>query len=127
MFAVDTNILIAHLQANEDFSTSLFKAKASREEVFIPPAVLAEYLSYPFLSENQMRQVQKFGLLSVSEDYWARAGLMRAELFKKGLKPKLPDTLIAQSCIDHDIPLLTRDTAFRQFAEHCGLRLVKAE
>jgi predicted nucleic acid-binding protein len=35
----------------------------------------------------------------------------------------LPDTLIAQSCIDHDVALIARDEDFRHFAEHCGLRL----
>jgi predicted nucleic acid-binding protein len=35
----------------------------------------------------------------------------------------LGDALIAQSCIDHDVPLITRDTDFRHFAKHCGLKL----
>jgi len=34
----------------------------------------------------------------------------------------LADTLIAQICIDHDVPLITRDKDFRHFAKH-GLRL----
>jgi predicted nucleic acid-binding protein len=31
-------------------------------------------------------------------------------------KARLGDALIAQSCIDHGIPLLTRDRDFRNFA-----------
>ncbi len=46
--------------------------------------------------------------------------------------PKLPgevaslllaDALIAQSCIDHDVRLVTRDADFRHFARLGGLRL----
>jgi predicted nucleic acid-binding protein len=39
------------------------------------------------------------------------------------LKAKVADALIAQSCIDHDVALITRDRGFRHFAKHCGLRL----
>ena len=55
--------------------------------------------------------------------YWVRAAATRALLIEKGLRPKVPDTLIAQSCIDHDVALITRDADFRHFAKHCGLRL----
>jgi predicted nucleic acid-binding protein len=44
-------------------------------------------------------------------------------LLARKLRARLPDTLIAQSCIDHDIPLIARDTDFRHFAKHCGLKL----
>ena len=36
----------------------------------------------------------------------------------------LGDALIAQCCLDHEIPLLTRDRDFRSFAEAAGLDLV---
>jgi predicted nucleic acid-binding protein len=44
-------------------------------------------------------------------------------LHAKRLKAKVADTLIAQSCIDHDVALITRDGDFRHFAKHCGLKL----
>jgi hypothetical protein len=39
------------------------------------------------------------------------------------LKARLPDALIAQSCIDHDVALITRDVDFQKYADHCGLKL----
>jgi predicted nucleic acid-binding protein len=36
----------------------------------------------------------------------------------------LGDALVAQSCIDEDVPLLTRDRDFRAFAQAAGLNLV---
>jgi predicted nucleic acid-binding protein len=41
----------------------------------------------------------------------------------KRRKARLGDALIAQSCIDHGIPLLTRDRDFRAFAAAAGLDL----
>jgi predicted nucleic acid-binding protein len=40
-----------------------------------------------------------------------------------GFKAKLADTLIAQSCLDHDVPLITRDGDFRHFVA-LGLRVL---
>jgi predicted nucleic acid-binding protein len=36
----------------------------------------------------------------------------------------LGDALVAQSCIDEGVPLLTRDRDFRAFAKAAGLDLV---
>lgn len=47
---------------------------------------------------------------------------MRSMLLSMTLKAKLPDVLIAQSCIDHDIPLITYDRDFRHFVR-AGLKL----
>jgi predicted nucleic acid-binding protein len=35
------------------------------------------------------------------------------------------DTLIAQSCLDHDVPLITRDADFRPFERLARLKLVR--
>jgi predicted nucleic acid-binding protein len=42
----------------------------------------------------------------------------------KRRKARLGDALIAQSCIDQGIALLTRDRDFKSFAEAAGLDLV---
>ncbi len=49
---------------------------------------------------------------------------IRAKVLGKGRKARLGDALIAQSCIDRGIPLLTRDRDFRAFAEAANLSLV---
>jgi predicted nucleic acid-binding protein len=55
--------------------------------------------------------------------FWERTGLLRSKILKRGLRGRLADTLIAQSCIDHGVPLLTRDRDFRHFAKYGALRL----
>jgi len=62
-------------------------------------------------------------VLEVTEGYWQRAGLLRARVLARGRRARLADTLIAQSCLDHDLPLITRDADFRHFATLAGLRL----
>jgi predicted nucleic acid-binding protein len=48
---------------------------------------------------------------------------MRARMIRLGYKPKLADTLVAQSCLDHGALLLSRDRDFRPFVRHAKLRL----
>ena len=60
--------------------------------------------------------------LELSAGYWARSGVLRANTLLAGHKAKLPDVLIAQSCIDHDVPLITHDADFRHFTR-AGLKL----
>jgi predicted nucleic acid-binding protein len=42
----------------------------------------------------------------------------------KRRKARLGDALIAQTCVDRGIPLLTRDKDFRAFADAARLKLV---
>jgi predicted nucleic acid-binding protein len=63
-------------------------------------------------------------LLDTPSGFWQRAGKLRASLFKKGHRPKLADTLIAQSCIDHNVALITRDRDFGPFARYGALKLI---
>ena len=50
-------------------------------------------------------------------------GYLRSEVIRGGRKAPLADALIAQSCMDHDIPLITRDGDFRNF-RRAGLKLL---
>jgi predicted nucleic acid-binding protein len=63
-------------------------------------------------------------VLEISEGYWERAGLLRARVLARGLRARLADTLIAQSCLDHNLPLVTRDADFRHFVRLGGMRVI---
>jgi predicted nucleic acid-binding protein len=63
-------------------------------------------------------------MIEVEEGYWERAGLLRAKVLSKHRKARLGDALIAQTCIDRRILLLTRDKDFRAFADAAHLNLV---
>ena len=87
------------------------------------PVVLAELLSDPLRSLAAREALLNIPLLEIQPGFWERAGLTRAELIKRRIKPKLADTLIAQICIDHNIPLHARDADFRPFARLANLKL----
>jgi hypothetical protein len=81
-------------------------------------------LSDPKLSSEVSQTLSELPLIEVESGYWQRAGELRAKVLAKRRKARLGDALIAQSCIDRGIPLLTRDRDFRAFAEAAGLDLV---
>jgi predicted nucleic acid-binding protein len=87
------------------------------------PVVLAEVVSDPKLPADVLQTLSDLPLLEIGPGYWQRAGQLRARVLAKGRKARLGDALIAQTCIDHGIPLLTRDRDFRAFAEAAGLDL----
>ncbi len=62
-------------------------------------------------------------LAGIHPGYWQRAGLLRAHVIALGRRARLGHALIAQSCLDHDLPLLTRDRNFLAFAAAGGLKL----
>ncbi len=123
MIAVDSSTLIAFIEGNRGADVSSLIAGLQAGDIVLPPVVLSEILSDPLLPAEHRRLVMEVAVLDLLEGYWIRAADSRAKMLSQKLRARLPDTLIAQSCIDHDIALITRDTDFRHFAKHCGLKL----
>jgi predicted nucleic acid-binding protein len=123
MIAVDSSTLIAFIEGNSGTDVSSFIVALQAGDVVLPPVVLSEILSDPLLPAEHRRLVMKVAVLDLLEGYWIRAADSRAKMLSQKRRARLPDTLIAQSCIDHNVPLITRDADFRHFAKHCGLKL----
>lgn len=124
--AVDTSILIAYFKGETGSDVDWLDTLLPTGEVAIPPVVLTEIFSR---QENQRAvryDILKLPFLEPKEGFWLNAARLRAAILQKGLKARVADAMIAQSCLEYDVPLLTRDTDFRHFAEHCGLRLAVA-
>jgi predicted nucleic acid-binding protein len=122
LIVADTSSLVAFLYGDEGPDVDRIAAALASEELFMAPPVVAELLSKP-KSAEAYRLIQKLALVEVTDGYWERVGRNRALLLSKGLKAKLADSLIAQCCIDADVPLITRDADYRHFARWCGLKL----
>ena len=123
MLAADSSSLIAYFAGENGSDVSLLTAALTNGEVCLPPVVLTELLS-DLKTHNALRlTVSRWPVLEILPDYWERAGHLRASLISRGLKPKLPDTLIVQSCLDHNVSLITRDADFRTMTKHCALQL----
>ena len=123
MIALDSSSVIAFLSGQHGSDvTAVETALRFRNGVF-PPVVVTELLSDPAMRASVAEMIRAVPRLEIFDGYWDRAGELRARILRRGLKARLADTLIAQSCLDHRIALLTRDRDFRNFASHAGLRL----
>ena len=124
MFCVDSSSLVAFLDGSSGEDVEMLESAIASRSVTLPPPVLSEILSNPKLTGAQRSLLSKLPTLPLSNGFWERAGLTRADLLDRKFKPKLADTLIAQSCIDANRPLIARDSDFAPFAKHSGLRLL---
>ncbi len=124
MIAVDTSTWIAFLQGDGGQDTDLLDRALQDRQVLMAPVVLTELLSDPKLPTEVSQTLSELPLIEVELGYWQRAGELRARVLAKRRKARLGDALIAQTCIDRGIPLLTRDRDFRAFAGAAGLDLV---
>jgi hypothetical protein len=124
MIAVDTSTWIAFLQGDGGQDAELLDRALQDRQVLMAPVVLTEVLSDPKLPPEVSRSLSELPLIEVRPGYWQRAGELRARVLSKGRKARLGDALIAQSCIDHGVPLLTRDRDFRSLADAAGLDLL---
>ena len=123
MIAVDTSTWIAFLGGDGGEDAELLDRALQDRQVLMAPVVLTELLSAPELSSEVSQTLSELPLIEIGPGYWQRAGELRARVLAKRRKARLGDALIAQSCIDHEIPLLTRDRDFQAFADAAGLDL----
>ena len=122
MIAADSSSLSAFSKGEDGPDVVLVATALRVGNIRLPPVVITEMLSDPSAQSAMMETVADFQLLPILDGYWQRAGASRRLLRQKGFKAKVGDALIAQSCIDHDVALITRDADFCRFVEHCGLR-----
>ena len=122
MIAAETSTWVAYLQGDAGRDTRLLDQALGDLQVVMAPAVLTELLSEPKLPARVAKTLCEIPLIEITPGYWERAGILRAKLLAKGRKARLGDALIAQSCIDGGVALLTRDRDLRNFSEAAGLR-----
>jgi predicted nucleic acid-binding protein len=124
VIAADTSTWVAFLKGDGGEDVKLLDRALEDRLVVMVPAVLAEILSDPKLTSDVAQTLSELPLMDVGSGYWRRAGALRAQVLAKHRKARLGDALIAQSCLDCRVPLLTRDRDFRAFTEAAGLDLV---
>lgn len=123
MIAADTSTWIAFLEGDSGDDVRILTEALQNRQVVMVPAVLAELLSDPALPVAASRTLSALPLIDMEPGYWQRAGRLRARVLAKNRKARLGDALIAQSCLDAAVSLITRDRDFRAFAEMAGLQL----
>jgi hypothetical protein len=123
VIAADTSTWIAFLGGDGGEDVDLLDRALGERQVLMAPVVLTELLSDPKLPTDVAKTLSDLPLIEIEPEYWRRAGALRAKVLAKRRKARLGDALIAQSCIDRGISLLTRDRDFRAFAKQPGLDL----
>lgn len=124
MIAADTSTWISFFEGDQGGDvTALIKAMQARQ-VVMPPPVLTELLSDPELPPSVAQALLELPLVPLKDGFWVRAGKLRAKALARKRKARLGDALIAQCCIDADLPLITRDGDFKAFADTLRLNLL---
>ena len=124
MIAVDSSSLIAFFAGDEGRDVDWLDQALALKQAALPPVVLTEILSAPGIDRGAADLLRGLPVLDIRPGFWERAAETRARILAKRLRARLADTLIAQTCIDHRVPLVTRDRDFRHFSAHAGLDLL---
>lgn len=125
MIVADTSVLIPWAEGNPTKQTELLRYHIRQETLFVAPVSITELLSTRDLRPVIRMVTEMLDILEMRDGYWERAGLLRGRCLAAGRRARLADTLIAQACLDADLPLLTNDADFDVFASLGGLRLVQ--
>jgi predicted nucleic acid-binding protein len=123
MIAADTSTWIDFSKGVNSKHARALQIALEQGSLVIPLVVLVEILSGPGISREVESLILAIPRLELTSGYWERTAGMRQSLLKKEKKARLGDCLIAQSCIDQEVPLIAGDHDFRHFARF-GLRLV---
>jgi predicted nucleic acid-binding protein len=124
VIAADTSTWIAFLEGSAGDDVQRLDQGLADRQVLMVPVVLTELLSDSSLPTAVAETLSEVPLLEIESGYWQRAGALRAKVLSKRRKARLGDALIAQSCIDARVLLLTRDRDFRAFAATVELDIV---
>jgi predicted nucleic acid-binding protein len=116
MIAADTSTWIAFLEGSPGEDVELLDRALDEHQVLMAPVVLTELLSDPKLPPTVAKTLSEIPMIEIEAGYWQRAGELRARAIARRRKARLGDALIAQSCVDRAIPLLTRDRDLHAFA-----------
>jgi predicted nucleic acid-binding protein len=126
MIAADSSSLVAYLSGAAGRDVDAIDRALGDQQLCLPPVVLTELFTDPNLPPQLASTLKQIPLLEVTDGFWERAGRLRSRLIARKRRARLADSLIAQSCLDNDLALITRDLDFRAFAEIADLKIVTA-
>ena len=113
---IDTNIIIAYLNAEPRAVVALSDWKQEGRGLFVSSISIAETLAISSLTEIETSQVKEFlkNFISVPLDNTVAevAGYLRRKY-----KLEIPDAAIAATALTKQVPLVTRDRQFRKVRE----------
>ena len=125
MIATDTSSLVAYLQGEEASDVKRIAAAIHDETLIIPPFVISEIFSARSIPAHAKATIAELPSFPIQPDFWTRSGHARLQLLEKGFKARTLDCYFAVYCLDHALPLVTRDSDFRHFAAEFDLSVLR--
>ena len=122
MIAADTSVWIDYSKGTGSEPANRLETVLTEGTLVMPLPVLFEILSGPGYFQEAKILILQLPKLDAVSGFWERAGELRQNILKKGLKARSMDCLIAQNCIDHNVSLIASDHDYRHFSRY-GLKL----
>jgi predicted nucleic acid-binding protein len=120
MIVADSSTWVAFFAGDSGEDVRVLRRGLQDSQVLMAPVVLTELFSDPNLPKDVASTLLGLPLVETLPGYWQRAGALRAKVLAKRRSARLGVALIAQSCIDWGLSLLTRDRDFLAFADATG-------
>ncbi len=127
MIVADTSVLIPWAQGKTTAYTDLLNVHITQRTLRVAPVSIAELMSAREAQAEILLFADSLTVLDLLPGYWGRAGILRGRCLAAGRRARLADALIAQTCIDADLPLLTNDADFDVFQSAGGLKLLQLD
>jgi predicted nucleic acid-binding protein len=127
LIVADSSVLIPWAEGNPTEKTKLVRFHIKQKTLFVAPVSITELLSTRDVRPVIRMVTEMLDVLEMRDGYWERAGLLRGKCLAAGRRARLADALIAQACLDEDLPLLTNDGDFEVFQLNGGLKLVECD
>jgi predicted nucleic acid-binding protein len=127
LIVADSSVLIPWAEGIVTAKTNLLDYHIQQETLRVAPVSITELLSTRDVRPVIRIVAEMLDVLEMRVGYWERAGLLRGKCLAAGRRARLADALIAQTCLDEDLPLLTNDGDFDVFRQIGGLKLVACD
>lgn len=113
---IDTNILIAYLNAEAKAVITLSNWKQDDRALFISSISFAEVIALSSLTDLEIQKVKNFlrNFIAIPLDNTVAEA---AGLLRRRYRLEIPDAVIAATALLRDAPLVTRDKKFRKIKE----------
>lgn len=118
MWVLDTNILVYHAAGDE--TTVAFFDEHKSDVFYVPSIVVAEFLSYPLITEAAIRAFKSFTSQTIIVNLDFSIAEFAAEL-RRMYRVKLIDAVVAATALTASATLVTKN--IRDFRNINGLKL----